>query len=126
MNMFQWLSLNEIFIAYLQNLINIVVFWMKLTFGMVLLKATVDGIKIFKDLWTWLCKILDGLCKILLRSLGGFLTNLARHWRILEIFARSLGKGWGNIWGSSQGLHNIFSNIHIRIVEDLQGSWESN
>ena len=32
MNMLQWLSLNEIFIAYLQNLINIVVFWMKLTF----------------------------------------------------------------------------------------------
>ena len=26
MNMLQWLSLNEIFIAYLQNLINIVVF----------------------------------------------------------------------------------------------------
>ena len=32
MKMLQWLSLNEIFIAYLQNLINMVVFWMKLTF----------------------------------------------------------------------------------------------
>ena len=106
--------------------------------SVVLLKATVDGIKICKDLWTWLCKILDGLCKILVRiALKIFghiledpkstLEDPWRTWQDIEGSLRFLGKGCGgNIWWSSQGLRNIFSNTHIRIVEDLQGSWESN
>ena len=109
--------------------------------SVLLLKATVDGIKICKDLWTWLCKILDGLCKILLRIALKIFGRILEDpksiledpwwtWQEIEGSLRFLqdlwGNGVGNLWGSSQGLGNIFSNTHIRIVEDLQGSWESN